>query len=37
VMVGFAPTSPGPASATITINGNASNSPQTIGVAGTAR
>ncbi len=37
VTVGFAPTSPGPASATITINGNASNSPQTIGVAGTGR
>ena len=37
LMVGFAPTSPGPASATITINGNASNSPQTIGVAGTGR
>jgi hypothetical protein len=37
VTVGFAPISPGPASATITVNGNASNSPQTIGVVGTGR
>jgi sugar lactone lactonase YvrE len=37
VTVGFSPTSLGSASATITINGNASNSPQTMGVAGTGR
>jgi hypothetical protein len=37
VTVGFAPSAPGAASATITINGNASNNPQTIGVAGTGR
>jgi subtilase family serine protease len=34
VTVGFAPSSPGAVSATITINGNASNGPQTIGVTG---
>jgi hypothetical protein len=37
VVVSFAPTSPGPASATAAINGNASNSPQTIGVTGVGR
>jgi len=37
VTVGFAPTSSGPASALVTINGNASNSPQTIGLVGVGK
>jgi hypothetical protein len=32
--IGFAPTVPGAVSATVTVNGDASNSPQTIGVKG---
>ncbi|MBV8136585.1 MAG: choice-of-anchor D domain-containing protein [Deltaproteobacteria bacterium] len=34
VEIGFAPTVPGAVSVTVTVNGNASNSPQTIGVKG---
>jgi hypothetical protein len=37
VGIGFAPTVPGAVSATVTVNGNASNSPQTIGVTGTGK
>jgi subtilase family serine protease len=37
VTVGFTPSSPGAANATVTINGNASNSPQMIGVKGTGK
>jgi hypothetical protein len=35
VGIGFAPTVRGAVSATVTVNANASNSPQTIGVKGT--
>jgi hypothetical protein len=35
VEIGFAPIIPGAVSATVTVNGNASNNPQTIGVKGT--
>jgi hypothetical protein len=37
VAIVFAPTIPGATSATVTINSDASNSPQSIGVAGTGR
>jgi hypothetical protein len=37
VGIGFAPTVPGAVSATVTLNGNASNSPQTIGVTGSGK
>ena len=37
VGIGFAPTVPGAVSATVMVNGNASNSPQTIEVTGTGK